>query len=210
MGLFARLRGTERSAAADAAVDRLRAALPDGWQLAELRQQLFCRRPVKLRVWGATATGPAGQHVLTLSSDEDGVAAVDAVHDVLAGTAATATRWAPPPIEPREEDRDGWALAEPESSDEEAARQEVLDRLPGDRRPMNVDVEPFGGVDIYAVVVQGADRRGLAGVGLSRAEAWRALAARLRGELEESAVWVPVRQEPGGPGSSVPPSGPGR
>jgi len=35
------------------------------------------------------------------------------------------------------------------------------------------------------------DDLGTAGVGLNRAEAWRALAERLRSELTESAVWIP-------------------
>lgn len=35
------------------------------------------------------------------------------------------------------------------------------------------------------------DKLGMAGVGLDPAEAWRALAARRRGELAESAVWFP-------------------
>ena len=192
MGLFAKLRGTERSAAAEAAVERLAAVLPAGWQLTELRQQMFCRRPVKLYAWGASASGPAGERVLTLSADEDGVGAVDAVAEVVAGRATTAPRWAPPPIDPRQDDREGWPLSDPESPEEEAARQEVLDLLPEDRRPTNVDVEPFGGIEVFAVVVQGEDRRGLAGVGLSRTEAWRALAERLRGELAESTLWVPA------------------
>jgi hypothetical protein len=145
---------------------------------------------VKLYAWGASASGPAGERLLTLSADEDGVAAVAALSDVLVGTKAA--RWAPPPIEPREADREGWPMADPESPDEDAARQEVLDLLPEGRRPMNVDVEPFGGVEVFAVVVQGEDRLGRAGVGLSRAEAWRALAARRRGELAESPVWVPT------------------
>ena len=36
---------------------------------------------------------------------------------------------------------------------------------------MNVDTEPFGGVAVFAVVAQTPDRLGLAGAGLSRAEA---------------------------------------
>jgi len=192
MGLFAKLRGTERTPEAEAAVERLRSSLPDGWELVELRQQMFCRRPVKLYAWGASAEGPAGQRVLTLSADEDGVLAVSAVADVVAGTAPGAPRWAPPPISPRQDDRDGWPLDDPESADEAAARQEALDLLPQGSRPMNVDTEPFGGIAIFAVVAQTPDRLGLAGVGMSRAEAWRALAERLRGELPEADVWVPA------------------
>jgi hypothetical protein len=41
---------------------------------------------------------------------------------------------------------------------------------------MNVDDEKFGAVRVYAVVVQMPDGRGMAGVGLTAAEAWRALA----------------------------------
>jgi hypothetical protein len=192
MGLFAKLRGTERTPEAEAAVERLRASLPDGWELVELRRQMFCRRPVKLYAWGASAEGPAGQRVLTLSADEDGVLAVTAVAGVVAGTASAAPRWAPPPISPREDDRDGWPLHDPESGDEAAARQEALDLLPLGSRPMNVDTEPFRGIAVFAVVAQTPDRLGLAGVGLSRAEAWRALAERLRGELPEADVWVPA------------------
>ena len=55
---------------------------------------------------------------------------------------------------------------------------------------MNVDSEPFRGIEVFAVVAQTPDRFGLAGVGLSRAEAWRALAERLRGELPEADAWV--------------------
>ena len=192
MGLFAKLRGTERTPEAEAAVGRLQSSLPDGWTLVELRQQMFCRRPVKLYAWGASAEGPAGERVLTLSADDDGVLAVSAVADVVAGTARTAPRWAPPPVSPRQEDRDGWPLDDPESEDESAARQQALDLLPEGSRPMNVDTEPFRGIEVFAVVAQTPDRFGLAGVGLSRAEAWRALAERLRGELPGTAVWVPA------------------
>ena len=192
MGLFVKLRGTERTPEAQAAVERLEASLPDGWGLVELRQQMFCRRPVKLYAWGASAEGPAGQRVLTLSADDDGVLAVSAVADVVAGTARTAPRWAPPPIDPRQDDREGWPLHDPESEDEAMARQEALGLLPEGSRPMNVDSEPFGGITVFAVVAQTPDRLGLAGAGLSRAEAWRALAERLRGELTETGVWVPA------------------
>jgi len=192
MGLFAKLRGTERTPEAEAAVERLQQSLPDGWTLVELRQQMFCRRPVKLYAWGASGEGPAGERILTLSADDDGVLAVSAVADVVGGTARTAPRWAPPPIPPREDDRDGWPLHDAESEDEAAARQETLDLLPQGSRPMNVDTEPFGGIAVFAVVAQTPDRLGLAGVGTSRAEAWRALAERLRGELPEADVWVPA------------------
>ena len=192
MGPFAKLRGTERTPEAEAAVERLQSSLPDGWQLVELRQQMFCRRPVKLYAWGASAEGPAGERALTLSADDDGVLAVSAVPDVVAGTARTAARWAPPPIQPRQDDREGWPLDDPEDEDEAAARQAALDLLPEGSRPMNVDSEPFGGITVFAVVAQTPDRLGLAGAGLSRAEAWRALAERLRGELTETGVWVPA------------------
>ena len=192
MGLFAKLRGTERTPEAEAAVERLQASLPEGWALVELRQQMFCRRPVKLYAWGASAEGPAGQRVLTLSADDDGVLAVSAVADVVAGTARSAARWAPPPIAPRQDDRDGWPLDDPESDDEAAARQDALGLLPEGSRPMNVDSEPFGGITVFATVAQTPDRLGLAGVGLSRAEAWRALADRLRGELVQTDLWVPA------------------
>jgi hypothetical protein len=56
---------------------------------------------------------------------------------------------------------------------------------------MNVDSEKFGAVRVYAVVVQLPDELGAAGVGLTAAEAWRALAERLRSEVAESAVWFP-------------------
>lgn len=192
MGLFAKLRGTERTPEAEAAVERLQGELPDGWRLVELRQQMFCRRPVKLYVWGASAEGPDGRRVLTLSADADGVLAVSSVADVVAGTARPAPRWAPPPVSPRQDDRDGWPLTEPETEDEASARREALDLLPAGSRPMNVDTEPFGGVPVFAVVAQSPDRLGLAGVGLSRVEAWRALAERLRGELPQADVWVPT------------------
>ena len=192
MGLFAKLRGTERTPEAEAAVERLEGSLPDGWKLVELRQQMFCRRPVKLYAWGASAEGPAGERVLTLSADDDGVLAVSAVADVVAGTARSAPRWAPPPIAPRQDDREGWPLDDPESDDEAAARQDALGLLPEGSRPMNVDDEPFGGITVFAVVAQTPDRLGLAGVGLSRAEAWRALAERLRGELAQTEAWVPA------------------
>ena len=45
MGLFAKLRGTERTPAAEAAVERLAAALPEDWRLTELRRQMFCAHP---------------------------------------------------------------------------------------------------------------------------------------------------------------------
>ncbi|MGH8834291.1 MAG: hypothetical protein ACRDWG_04750 [Actinomycetes bacterium] len=194
MGIIARLRGTERPPEVQRAVAELELRLPEGWRFVEFRWQLFCRRPVKLSLCGATAEGPDGRRVLAVSTDDRlGVPAVRALADAIEGHAATSPRWAPPRIRPREQDisRGSWPLVEPETRQEATARAEALALLPEGTDLMNVDSEKFGRVPVYAVVVHMPDDLGTAGVGLNRTEAWRALAERLRGELAESAVWFP-------------------
>lgn len=192
MGILARLRGTEQPPEVQRAVSQLEDRLPDGWRFVEFRRQLFCRRPVKLYACGATAEGPDGRRVLAVSTDELlGVPAVRGLADAVEGRAVTSARWAPPPIRPREAVRYDRPLDEPDTEEEAAARAEALELLPQGASPMNVDSEKFGAVMVYAVVVQMPDRLGVAGVGLSAAEAWRALAQRRRGELAESNVWFP-------------------
>jgi hypothetical protein len=193
MGIIARLRGTERPPEVQQAVAELEERLPEGWRFVEFRWQLFGRRPVKLSLCGATAEGADGRRILAVSTDEYlGVPAVRALADAIEGRAATSPRWAPPRIRRRENmPRGSWPLAEPESRQEAAARAEALALLPEGTDLMNVDSESFGRIPVYAVVVHTPDDLGTAGVGLNRADAWRALAGRLRGELSESAVWLP-------------------
>ena len=193
MGFWDRLTGTEESPAVQQAAAALEGRLPEGWHFDGVKQQLFCRRPVKLSVVAATAVGPDGQHVLALTTQEqdEGAPAVRALADAVGGTLTPTPRWAPPRIEPREADRESWPLVEPESDEERQARDEALGLLPEGSRPMNVDHEPFGSLVVYGVVAQLPDRLGTAGVGLNRVEAWTALAERLRGDLAESTVWIP-------------------
>lgn len=192
MGIVARLKGTEQPAAVRRAVSELEDRLPDGWRFVEFRRQLFCRRPVKLSACGATAEGPDGRRLLVVSTDEhEGVPAVRGLAEAVEGRAITSARWAPPLIRPRKEDRYARPLPEPETEQEAAARAEVLELLPEGASPMNVDSETFGAVMVHAVVVQMPNRLGMAGVGLTAAGAWRALAERLRGELAECTVWFP-------------------
>lgn len=192
MGIFARLKGTEQPPAVQRAVSELEDRLPDGWRFVEFRRQLFCRRPVKLSACGATAEGPDGRRLLVVSTDEhEGVPAVRGLAEAVEGRAVTSARWAPPLIRPRQEDRYARPLPEPETEQEAAARAEVLELLPEGASPMNVDSETFGAVMVHAVVVQMPNRLGMAGVGLTAAGAWRALAERLRGELAECTVWFP-------------------
>ena len=128
-----------------------------------------------------------------MATDRDlGVPAVRALAEGVAGRAATSTTWAPPPIQPRSEGRWNGELIEPDTAEEAEARNAALALLPEGSSPMNVDSESFGGIQVWAAVVQLPDGTGLAGVGLSAAEAWEALAARLQGTLEESAVWLPA------------------
>ena len=193
MGLLSRVKGTERPPEVKQAVAELESVLPDGWRFREFRWQLFGRRPVKLSACGATAEGPGGRRCLAIATDRDlGVPAVRALVDGVAGRAATSRTWAPPPIQPRSEGRYAGELVEPDSAAEAEARHAALALLPEGSSPMNVDSESFGGVAVWAAVVQLPDGTGLAGVGLSAAEAWQALAARLQGTLEESAVWFPA------------------
>jgi hypothetical protein len=174
------------------AVSELEERLPDGWRFVEFRLQMFGRRPVKLYACGATAAGPYGRRVLAVSTDEHhGVPAVRALADAVEGRAVTSARWAPPLIRPRQAGQHDWPLDEPETAGEATARAEALALLPEGASPMNVDAERFGAVKVYAVVVQMPDQLGAAGVGLSPAEAWYALAERQRGELAESNVWFP-------------------
>jgi hypothetical protein len=190
VGIFDRLRGKEQPPEVQRAVAELEDRLPDGWRFVEFRWQLFCRRPVKLSLCGATAEGPDGRRLLAVSTDEDlGVLAVRGLADAVEGRAVASPRWAPPLIRPRERTRGGWRLHETDTKEEAAARAEALALLPEGTTPMNVDSETFGRVRVYAVVVQMPDELGMAGVGLTAAEAWRALAERLRGELDESPVW---------------------
>jgi hypothetical protein len=192
MGLVAKLKGTERPAEVQQAVAELDGRLPEGWRFVEFRQQLFCRRPVKLIACGATAHGPDGGRALAVSTDDyHGVPAVRGLADAVEGRVVTSAHWAPPLIRPRETDREAWALVEPDADAEAAARAEALDLLPEGASPMNVDREKFGDVTVWAVVAQLPDRWGMAGVGLSAADAWRALAERQRGELAEAPVWFP-------------------
>jgi hypothetical protein len=193
VGIFARLKGTEQPPEVQQAVSELEDRLPDGWRFVEFRWQLFCRRPVKLSACGATAEGPDGRRVLVVSTDEHlGVPAVRGLAAAVEGRAVTSARWAPPLIRPREKiQRGSWRLNEPDTDDEAAERAEALDLLPPGTDLMNVDDEKFGAVRVYAVVVQMPDGLGMAGVGLTAAQAWRALAERQRGELAESAVWFP-------------------
>ena len=192
MRIFARLKGTEQPPEVQQAVSELEDRLPEGWRFVEFRWQLFCRRPVKLSACGATAEGPGGRRLLAVSTDEHlGVPAVRGLADAVEGRAVTSARWAPPLIRPREDVRGGMPLPEPDTEDEAAARAEALELLPDGASPMNVDSEKFGAVRVYAVVAQMPNELGMAGVGLSAAEAWRALAERQRGELAESAVWFP-------------------
>ncbi len=193
MGLFARLRGTERPAQVQRAVAELEQRLPDGWQFVEYRLRLLCRRPVKLYAYGAIAAGPDGRRVLVVSADGyQGVLAVRGLEHAVAGRVPASPRWAPPPIRPRQKDRPPWPLADAETKEEAAARAEALALLPTGAKPMNVDYEKFGEITVYAVVAQMPNSLGWAGVGLSPAEAWRALAERLHGELAESPVWFPA------------------
>lgn len=193
MGLFSKLRGTDRPPEVERAVSELEGLLPDGWRFVEFRKQMFCRRPVKLMACGATAEGPDGHQVLAVSTDDEaGVLAVRALVDAVDGRAVPSAHWAPPPIQPREADRDTWALVEPENDEEATARSEALGLLPEGVAPMNVDSEKFGTVRVFAVVAQMPDRTGMAGVGLTAADAWRALAQRLRGNLAASPVWFPA------------------
>jgi hypothetical protein len=193
VGIFARLKGTEQPPEVQQAVSELEDRLPDGWRFVEFRWQLFCRRPVKLSTCGATAEGSDGRRVLAVSTDEHlGVPAVRGLADAVEGRAVTSARWAPPLIRPREQIQPGsWLLHEPDTEEEAAARAEALELLPEGSLTMNVDSDKFGAVRVYAVVVQLPDELGAAGVGLTAAAAWRALAERLRGELAESAVWFP-------------------
>jgi hypothetical protein len=195
VGIFARLKGTERPPEVQRAVSELETRLPDGWRFVEFRRQLFCRRPVKLSACGATVEGSDGRRLLAVSTDEHlGVPAVRGLADAVEGRATTGPRWAPPRIRPREKvSPRGRTLDEPETPDEAAARDEALELLPEGAVPMNVDSETFGNVRVYAVVVQMPDGLGTAGVGLTAADAWRALAERQRGELAEATVWFPRR-----------------
>jgi len=194
MGIVARLRGTERPPEVQQAVAELEQRLPDGWRFVEFRWQLFCRRPVKLSLCGATAEGPDGRRVLAVSTDDQvGVPAVRALADAIEGRAVTSRRWAPPRITRREQNisRGSWPLNDPESPQEATARADALALLPEGTDLMNVDSEKLGRMRVYAVVVHMPDDLGTAGVGLDRAEAWLALTERLRGDLPESAVWFP-------------------
>jgi hypothetical protein len=192
MGFWARLRGTERSSAVQQAINELERQM-SGWRVIDFRHRMFCRRPVKLYAYGATAEGPGGRRVLAVSADEDqGVSAVRGLADAVKGWAEPSSRWAPPLIAPRQKNRPPWPLADPESGEEAAARDRALAMLPAGVSPMNVDTERFADIRVSAVVVQMPDGLGTAGVGLSRAEAWEALAERLRGDLPESGVWYPV------------------
>jgi hypothetical protein len=195
VGIFERLRGKEQPPEVQRAVSELADRLPDGWRFVEFRWQLFCRRPVKLSLCGATVDGPDGQRLLAVSTDEGlGVPAVRGLADAVEGRAVASARWAPPLIRPRERDRGGWPIHEADTEEEAAARADALALLPEGAAAMNVDSEKFGRVRVYAVVVQMPDGWGMAGVGLTAAEAWHALAERLRGELAESAVWFPTIQ----------------
>jgi hypothetical protein len=193
MGLLKQLRGLERSPEVEDAVAALELRLPEGWRFVEIRHQLFCRRPVKLSVYGATAQGPLGERALAISTDErDGVDAVQALADRIEGRAPVTRRWAPPLyFPPFEEWQTHSQLREPDSDEEAAAREEAVRLLPEGSVPMNVDCERFGDVRVFAVVAQLPDHRGLAGAGVSAPEAWTALVERQRGELAESAVWFP-------------------
>jgi hypothetical protein len=192
MDFWAKVTGTERSPTVQLAIAELERRLPDPWRLVDFRLRMFCRRPVKLYAYGAAAEGPGGRRVLAVSADEyEGVTAIRGLADAVEGRAAVSARWAPPRIAPRERNRPPWPLAEPETEAEAVARDDVLGMLPSGVSPMNVDTERFGDVPVSAVVVQLPDGLGAAGAGLSRAEAWRALAERLRGELPESPVWYP-------------------
>lgn len=200
MGLLARLRGTDRPPAVKQAVSDLESRLPRGWRFVEFRQQLFCRRPVKLVAYGATVEGPDGRRLLTVSTGDDhGVSAVRALLDAVEGRATTSAGWAPPPIRPpqtaaeppRGSEREAWPLVAPGTDEEASARAEALALLPLGAAPTNVDAEKFGDVEVYAVVAQLPDGLGIAGAGLSPAQAWRALADRHQGSLLESAVWHP-------------------
>ena len=193
MGILVRLKGTEQPPEVQQAVSELEDRLPDGWRFVEFRWQLFCRRPVKLSACGATAEGPDGRRVLAVSTDEHlGVPAVRGLAEAVEGRAVTSPRWAPPLIRPRERiQRGSWLLNEPDTEEEAVARAEALDLLPSGTDLMNVDDERFGSVRVYAVVVQMPEGLGMAGVGLTTAEAWRALAERQRRELAESAIWFP-------------------
>jgi hypothetical protein len=193
MGLLKQLRGLERSPEVEDAVSLLELRLPEGWHFEEFRHQLFCRRPVKLSVYGATAEGPLGERALAITTDErDGVDAVQALADHLESGASVTRRWAPPLyLPPFEEWQTHNQLREPDSDEEAAARGEAIRLLPEGSVPMNVDCERFGDVRVFAVVTQLPDHRGMAGAGVTAPEAWLALVERQRGELAESAVWFP-------------------
>ena len=188
MGLLDKLRGTG-SDEVDAAVAALKEDLPDGWSFGGFREQLVGRRPVKHATYGAWATGPDGP-VAVLSLDP--LLAVEELGRLVGGgvgDAATASLWAPPPLDrSTEEHREPWAPLT-DTAEEDAARAELERALPEGAVLSPLDEESFGPFTVFAFTAHLPDGRGVAAMTTDAATAYAAMAARLRGELTPSPTW---------------------
>lgn len=194
MGFFKGLRGTDHSEAAQAALETLKAGLPEGWEVTDFRNQLVGRRPVKLVTYGGVAHGPDGP-VVVLGVDD--VETVQALGRAVAGATRPTRTWAPPVIGvPGEHLRQPWKYT-PESAEEAVARDEVLALLGSEAVLSPVDRERFGPVEVCGLTVHLPDETGISALSLDALTVHQALAERLRGELEPTTTWhVAPAQEP--------------